>query len=345
MKDFFNKLLIGMSLGIIVALIPNALVGEILKLIIPHVPFLQHVLDISVLAMSLLPIITGVMVGLTFKLTPIQTASVGLASMVGSGVWTMGDGGAITMQGIGVVINTGITAGLAVLFVQFIGDRFKDYTILLMPALSLFIPGGIGLFTLPYVRTAAGYVGVVIENVTNLQPVLMGALIAVIFSIIILSPLSTIGIATVVMLTGISAGTANLGVVASGVGMCIASYKANNLGTALAHVMGSPKIQMRNFFMKPRIAFPMIITAAILGALGGMLNITGTSYSAGFGLAGLIGPLNYINLADGGWNMHNTMVMLIMFFVLPIISNVVLLRLFERKLKWIDAKDYTVNYD
>ena len=76
-----------------------------------------------------------------------------------------------------------------------------------------------------------------------------------------------------------------------------------------------------------------------------MLNITGTSYSAGFGLAGLIGPLNYINLADGGWNMHNTMIMLIMFFVLPIISNVVLLRLFERKLKWIDAKDYTVNYD
>ncbi|RIJ62941.1 PTS transporter subunit IIC [Rummeliibacillus sp. POC4] len=344
MKDFINKLLTGMSLGIIVALIPNALVGEILKLIIPYVPVFQHILDISVLAMSLLPVITGVMIGLTFKLTPIQTASVGLASMVGSGVWTMGDGGAITMQGIGVVINTGITAALAVVFVQFIGDRFKDYTILLMPALSLFIPGGIGLITLPYVRTGAGYVGVVIENVTELQPVLMGAIIAVIFSILILSPLSTIGVATVVMLSGIGAGTANLGVVASGVGMCIASYKANNLGTALAHVMGSPKIQMRNFFMKPRIAFPMIITAAILGALGGMLNIIGTSYSAGFGLAGLIGPLNYMNLAHGGWDLHNITIMLIMFFALPIILNTVLLRIFERKLKWIDSKDYSVNY-
>lgn len=344
MKDFFNKLLIGMSMGIIVALIPNALVGEILKLIIPYVPFFQYILDISVLAMSLLPVITGVMIGLTFKLTPIQTASVGLAAMVGSGVWKMGDGGAITMQGIGVVINTGITAALAVLFVQFIGDRFKDYTILLMPALSLFIPGGIGLFTLPYVRTGAGYVGVAIDNVTNLQPILMGAIIAVIFSILILSPLSTIGVATVIMLSGIGAGTANLGVVASGVGMCIASYRANNFGTALAHVMGSPKIQMRNFFMKPRIAFPMIITAAILGALGGMLNITGTPYSAGFGLAGLIGPLNYINLADGGWNLHNTMIMLVMFFVLPIILNTALLRLFERKLKMIKAEDYSVNY-
>ena len=146
------------------------------------------------------------------------------------------------------------------------------------------------------------------------------------------------------MLSGIGAGTANLGVVASGIGMCIASYKANNLGTALAHVMGSPKIQMRNFFMKPRIAFPMIITAAILGALGGMLNITGTSYSAGFGLAGLIGPLNYMNLAHGGWDLHNITIMLIMFFALPIILNTVLLRIFERKLKWIDSKDYSVNY-
>ncbi|MGG0655863.1 PTS transporter subunit IIC [Rummeliibacillus pycnus] len=344
MKDFFNKLLTGMSLGIIVALIPNALVGEILKLIIPYVPFLQHILDISVLAMSLLPIVTGVMIGLTFKLTPIQTASVGLAAFVGSGVWVMGEGGAITMQGIGVVINTGLTAGLAVLFVRFIGDRFKDYTILLMPALSLFIPGGIGVFTLPYVRNGAGYVGVVIDNVTNLQPVLMGAIIAVIFSILILSPLSTIGVASVIMLSGVGAGAANLGVVASGVGMCIASYKANNLGTALAHVMGSPKIQMRNFFMKPRIAFPMIITAAILGALAGILNITGTPYSAGFGLAGLIGPLNYVNLAAGGWNLHNVIIMMIMFIALPIIINTLLLRLFERKLKMIKPEDYSVNY-
>lgn len=345
MKDFFNKLLTGMSLGIIVALIPNALVGEILKYIIPHAPIFQNILNVSVLASSLLPVITGVMVGLTFKLTPIQTASVGLASMAGSGVWTMGQvAGTLTLQGIGVVINTGITAALAVLFVQFIGNRLRDYTILLMPALSLFIPGGIGMFTLPYVRAGAGYVGVVIENVTNLQPVLMGSIIAVIFSILILSPLSTIGVATVIMLSGIGAGAANLGVVASGMGMCIASYKANNLGTALAHVLGSAKIQMRNFFMKPRIAFPMIITAAILGGLAGALNITGTPYSAGFGLAGFIGPLNYINLAHGHWNLHNTTIMFVMFFILPIVLNVIFLRLFERKYKMMTDEDYSVDY-
>src|SRR5690625_5582871 len=85
MKDFFGKLLNGMSIGIVVALIPNALLGELMKLLIPYFPFLQHLLDITVLVMSLLPVLIGVMVGISFKLTPIQTVSVGIAAMVGSG--------------------------------------------------------------------------------------------------------------------------------------------------------------------------------------------------------------------------------------------------------------------
>ncbi len=118
------------------------------------------------------------------------------------------------------------------------------------------------------------------------------------------------------MLSGIGSGAANLGIVATGVGLAIASYKSNSLGTALAHVLGSPKIQMRNFFMKPRIAFPMLITSAILGALAGVFNIQGTPYSAGFGLSGLVGPLNYINLTDTGWTMGNISIMVSVFFLL-----------------------------
>lgn len=60
---------------------------------------LQHVLDITVIVMSFLLVMIGVMVGMTFKLTTIQTASVG------------------------------ITAALAVLFVQYIGGRLKEYSI------------------------------------------------------------------------------------------------------------------------------------------------------------------------------------------------------------------------
>ncbi len=344
MKDFFNKLLTGMSIGIVVSLIPNALVGEIFKLLIPDAPFLQHVLNLTIITMSMLPAMIGVTVGMTFKLTPIQTASIGLAAVVGSGVITMKDG-IMTLSGIGVVLNTGITAALAVLFVQFIGVKLKDYTILLMPTLSIFIPGLIGYVLLPYVKAGTGVIGTGIQHVTTLQPVAMGAIIAVIFCLLILSPLSTVGVATVIMLSGIGSGAANLGIVSAGVGLCIASYKVNSLGTALAHVLGSPKIQMRNFFMKPKMAFPMLITAAILGGLAGIFNIQGTPMSAGFGLSGLIGPLNYINLTADGWSTTNITIMVTMFFILPILLNVVLLRLFEHKFKIIEANDYKISIE
>lgn len=345
MKEFINKLLNGMSIGIVVSLIPNALLGEILKLLIPHFPMLQHVYDLTVIIMSLLPVMIGVMVGISFKLNSIQTASVGIAAMVGSGVVQKTAEGLFTLNGIGVVVNTGLTAALTVLFVQFINDRLKAYSILLMPTLSILIPGMVGYLILPYIKSTTGLIGVGVATVTTMQPIIMGMLIAMIFCVIILSPISTVGIATVISLSGIGSGAANLGIVAAGVGLAIASYKANALGTALAHVLGSPKIQMRNFFMKPKILFPMLITAAFLGALAGILNIQGTPYSAGFGLSGLVGPLNYMHLAEGGWTSRNITIMISTFFIIPILLNVVLIYVFSKKLKMIKSDDYKLNFD
>jgi len=345
MRDFFSKLLNGMSVGIVAALIPNALLGEILKLFIPHFPILQNVLDVTVIVMSLLPVLIGVMVGISFKLSSIQVASVGIAAMVGSGAIQKTADGAFALNGIGIVINTGITAALTVLFVQLLGNRLKEYAILLMPTLSLLIPGMIGYLLLPEIKSATGLIGVGVANVTSWQPVIMGAIIAVIFCIIILSPISTVGVATVIMLSGVGSGAANLGIVSAGVGLAFASYKANSLGTALAHVLGSPKIQMRNFFMKPKIALPMLITAAILGALAGVFNIQGTPYSAGFGLSGLVGPLNYIHLAVGGWTVKNIAIMLSSFLILPILLNLGLIFVFSRKLKLIKSEDYKLQFE
>lgn len=345
MKEFLKKLLNGISIGVVVALIPNALLGELLKLLIPYFPPLQHVLDITVFVMSLLPVLIGAMVGISFKLSSIQTASVGIAAMVGSGVVAKTAEGLYTLNGIGVVVNTGITAALAVLFVQFVGNRLKAYSILLLPTLSILIPGMAGYLLLPYIKSSTGLIGLGVEKLTTLQPVIMGMVIAIIFCLIILSPISTVGVATVISLSGIGSGAANLGIVAAGIGLAIASYKANSLGTALAHVLGSPKIQMGNFILKPKIVIPMVITAAILGALSGILNIQGTPYSAGFGLSGLVGPMNYMRLADGGWNGENIMIMISTFFVIPIIVNTLLIYLFSKKLKMIKSEDYKLNFD
>ena len=139
-------------------------IRRIIKILIPHFPFLQNIFDITVYVMSLLPILIGVMVGITFKLTPIQTASVGIAAMVGSGAIQKTADGLFALQGIGIVINTGITAALAVLFVQLIGNRLKGYSILLIPTLSILIPGMIGYLIFPFVKSVTGLLGIGIQT-------------------------------------------------------------------------------------------------------------------------------------------------------------------------------------
>ncbi len=89
----------------------------------------------------------------------------------------------------------------------------------------------------------------------------------------------------------------------------------------------------------------MLISAAILGALAGLLNVQGTPYSAGFGLSGLVGPLNYINLAEGGWTAQNIAIMLSMFLILPLILNLFFIYIFKKKLKMIKDEDYKLDFD
>src|SRR5690606_11024629 len=98
-------------------------------------------------------------------------------------------------------------------------------------------------------------------------------------------------------------------------------------------------------FLKPTIAIPMVATSAILGALAGVLNIQGTPYSAGFGLSGLVGPLNYITFAEGGWTLQNIGIMLSTFLILPIILNLIFIYIFSKRLKLIKHTDYKLDFE
>ncbi|MFX8152886.1 PTS sugar transporter subunit IIC, partial [Acinetobacter baumannii] len=83
---------------------------------------------------------------------------------------------------------------------------------------------------------------------TNLQPIVMGIVLAMLFAFMIVSPVSTVGLATAIFMEGISAGTANLGVVAAGFGLLVAGWRVNGFATSILHVLGSPKVQMANMF-------------------------------------------------------------------------------------------------
>ncbi|MGD1823163.1 MAG: PTS transporter subunit IIC [Pleomorphochaeta sp.] len=333
-KDFSNKVLTGMSIGIVAALVPSAILGELSKAL-----GLAGIVTITTMAARLAAFAMGLCIAGQFKMKPIHSVALAVSTMIGSGALRMVEG-SMVLAGLGDIINAGITAAIAAMLLLFFNDRFKSYTMILVPTLTIAISSAIGLFTLPYVSMITGAVGQFIAWCTTLQPILMGALISMSFAIIIISPISTVGIALAISLSGIGSGAANLGICAAGFGLAIAGFEKNGWGTSLASVLGSPKLHMANFLKNPKMAIPLLCNAAVLGVLAGIIGIVGTPMSAGFGISGLIGPLNHLGIV--GYSASNWLIVLLVFIALPIGLGFVFKYIFFNIVKILSADDYAI---
>ncbi|MGL4338683.1 MAG: PTS transporter subunit IIC [Turicibacter sp.] len=335
-KEFSNKILTGMSIGIVVALVPSALLGEIGKAF-----DLQAIVDITGFAGKMLAVIMGLCIAMQFKMTPIQSGTLAITTIIGSGAIKIVDGVTV-LAGLGDVINAGLTAALATLLILFIGNKLKAYTMLLVPTIVITLVGFIGLQTLPYVSSLTTYLGEMVGMFTTLQPVLMGILISVTFAFLIISPVSTVGVAMAISLAGIGSGAANLGICAAGFGLAVSGFKQNGLGTSAAHFLGSPKIQMANFVKKPRMILPILANAAVVGAVGALVGIQGTPASAGFGFSGLIGPINHLNIV--GYSTMNILVCALVFVVLPLALGFICKFIFINRTNLVKEEDYLIEF-
>ncbi|MCG8451571.1 MAG: PTS sugar transporter subunit IIC [Spirochaetales bacterium] len=332
MKDYTMKILNGLSLGIVTALIPSALLGELSKAL-GWAPIVQ----LTAIAVSMVPMAIGVAVAHQFKFNPLQTICLAIAVVIGSGVVKFTDAGMV-IKGTGDVINAGLTAALAAGVVLMLNGKAKNFAILITPIFVSILAGGIGLLLLPFVVKITAAIGSLIAHMTTLQPILMGILISVSYAFLIVSPVSTVGVALAVGLTGIASGTANLGVVAASFGLAIGGISVNGLGLSLAPVLGSPKIFMGNLAKQPKILLPILANAAVLGALGAAFGIPGTPFSAGFGISGLIGPINALNIM--GWNFGSIAVVIFLFLIAPIALGFLFRYLLIDKAQLVEREDY-----
>lgn len=299
--SFILKILNGTTIAIVVALIPNAILATFLKPV-ADVEVFANLLHIVQVFQFFTPIMAGFLIAMQFKLNPIQSACVGGAAYLGSGAWkyvaaTVAEQQVNLFQlaGIGDVINTMITAALAVLAVQMIGNKLGSLNLVLLPIIVGTGVGFIGTLTLPYVSMITALIGQGINAFTTLQPILMSILIAVSFSIIIISPISTVAIGLAIGLEGISAAAAGMGVGAAAAFLVWATMRKNEAGVPLAIGLGAMKMMMPNFLTNPIIGLPVAITAAISAISIPVLGMVGTSGSAGFGLVGLVSPLAALN--------------------------------------------------
>lgn len=337
-KTFSLNILNGLALGIVIALIPGALFGEISKALLPVAPWLSWVIFATGVATSSMGLVVGYVIGQLFKMTPIQSASIGMAVFFAAGaVKQVPKSAAFSLAGAGDIITMGITAAICVGLIKLMGAGLKAYAIIVYPLVLTVVGGIIGRLILPYSLKITEAIGKGVQYLTGLQPYIMGILIAVVFSILIMTPITTVGVALAISLVGIGSGAGNIGVCAAGFGFCMLGWKVNSHGTALAHVIGSPKMSMANMIKKPKIMLPIICAAAVSGLFGVLLGIKGTPMSAGFGISGLVGPLGFFSV--DGWSVLTVVKALIAFIALPFATNYVFAMVFKR-LGIIKDQDY-----
>ncbi|UQS85983.1 PTS sugar transporter subunit IIC (plasmid) [Nicoliella spurrieriana] len=328
----------GVSIGVIVTLMPAALLNELIGYLKPSFPQIAFIGTIVNFVMILLPVISGLCVAHYFKMKPLESATLALVASVGAGNWMVNPTGGFMVKGTGDVINIMVTIGFGVIVINLLGDRLGSYNVLLLPVLSLIIAGGLGMLTLTPVRMITKYIGDLALLATDLQPILMGIILGILFAVLILSPISSVGVATAISLTGIASGSANLGITAAAFALAIYGSKVNSLGTCIAHFLGTPKIQMANMLKKPKLFIPVAINAGIAGGIGAFLEIKGTPLSAGFGSAGLVGPINALK---GG---ASIITIIIAFLVVPVLLGLISKYLFMQTNSYMESKDFYLDY-
>ncbi|WP_124058976.1 PTS transporter subunit IIC [Vaginisenegalia massiliensis] len=332
--SFINKVLNGTAIAIVVALIPNAILATVLKPFVANSALAMDFYHIVVVFQFLTPIMAGVLIGQQFKLTPMQMLAVGGAAFIGSGAWvfnpeivTAVGKGAFQLKGIGDLINMMLTASLAVLAIKAVGHKFGSLNIILLPILIGTGVGFVGWKLLPIVSSITTLIGQGINSFTTLQPLLMTILIAMSFAIIIVSPISTVAIGLAIGLDGLASGAASMGIAATTAVLVWGTLKRNKTGVPVAIGLGAMKMMMPNFLKHPIMAVPLLINAALCGAMVPMFNLVGTPATSGFGLVGLVGPIASL---QGGCGVA---IMILAWIVIPFVGGFIANKVCQDMLK------------
>lgn len=362
LKDFFFKVLSGSAQGILIGVLPSAVMKYILKMF----GTAQWALDLSAiltLFSSFIPLLIGVAIAMQFRMKALDVGVMAIAVGAASGSikWAVAPKGFVNpitgapqvgnvyiAAGAGDVINAIIVAAVAVLVIWLVSRYlagFGSVAIILSP---IVIGGGVALFgraIAPYVAYITTWVGDAVRLATDLQPLPMSIAIAMAFSFIIITPISTVGIALAITLSGLGAGAAGAGVVATTVILLINSWKVNKKGTTVAIFLGAMKGMMPSVFKKPVMILAFLVTAAITAIPVALFNVQGTPTSAGFGWIGMVSPLQSMftfDAAEAEIVKHtiNFVQFLIVWFIVPAIAGFVVDFLFTKILKLYSPSDF-----
>ena len=300
------KILNGMALGLMASLVT----GVILKQIGTYL-HIQELIMFGQVAQYMMGPAIGAGVALSLEAPPLGVFASVVCGMLGAGTIKYGGSSYILASGEPVGSLAASVAGALASKAVF-GKTKCD--IIVVPGITIIAGGVVSIFASPYISRFMMLIGNIINKSTNLNPLPMGILVALIMGIIITSPISSAAVAISLGLSGLSAGAATIGCACHMVGFAVAGYKDNGFNGLISHGLGTSKLQMANSIKNPLILVPPMAASVILGGVGAAIfKMENNKIGAGMGTSGLVGQFTTFEVMGE----KSLIPMLLLHFIFP----------------------------
>ena len=336
-REYITQALNGMALGLFSSLI----IGLILKQIGEYA-HIESLTRFGQVAQFLMGPAIGAGVAFSVKAPPLGIFASIVTGAIGAGTIAPGEGGAFLIK-VGEPVGAFVAALLGAEFSKLISGKTK-VDIVLVPAATILIGGLAGVFIGPVMASVMKGLGEVINRATELQPIPMGIIIAVMMGMILTLPISSAALAISLGLSGLAAGASVVGCATQMVGFAVASYRENGIGGAIAQGLGTSMLQVPNIVKNPFIWVPPTLASAFLGPLATFVfRMENNSIGAGMGTSGLVGQFGTI-AAMGNQEPMISLVgkIALLHFILPAVLTL-LISEYMRKKGWIKYGDMKLN--
>lgn len=326
LKRYFIDALGAMALGLFASLIIGLILSQLSA--IPGLSFLGKFAEVLSATSPVVGGAIGAAVAWGLKAKPLV-----VFSAVAAGAFGYSVGGPVGAY-IGGVVGAE--------FGSLVAGRTK-LDIVLVPLVVIISGGIVSGLTGPYIQEFMVGIGNVINTATELSPIPMGIIVAVIVGMCLTAPISSAAICIMLDLSGIAAGAAAVGCSTQMVGFAVMSFRENGFGGLISQGLGTSMLQFANIVRRPQIWLPTILASAILGPIStALLQMTNTATGAGMGTAGLVGQFGAVAAMSGTASLTVIIVEIaLMHFILPAVL-VLAISYPMRQLGWVKPADITL---
>jgi uncharacterized protein len=173
--------------------------------------------------------------------------------------------------------------------------------IIVTPVVTIVTGVTTGMLLGPVVGGFMFWLGAVIMTITEIHPIPMGTLIAVIVGMTLTLPISSAALAIMLGLGGTAAGAATVGCCCQMIGFAVSSYRENGISGLLSQGLGTSMLQIPNIVKNPLIWIPPTLAGAVLGPMATtVFQMENIPTGAGMGTSGLVGQFGTIDAMGSG---------------------------------------------